>query len=286
MHDGQVCARGERVGGLYQLVRKHIQTTVQAVLTNRHCHAENCMHLLHRRLGHPSYPMLEKTLACTKRMTVNKCACFLDCSVCKSEKCRAVPVAKQSTQITSAPFQLCAVDLISPLPPSHGGARYDLLIVDHFSRFLYCYPLKSKDKMFRALTNWVKMVEWQFQPVKVAAIQTDRGGEFCSARLEAWLTNRGIRHCLMDAANPSQNGLVERQCQKLQTVARCLLWDSGLSWKYWAEVFNTACYTINRLWQSPIAMTPYPKNYGEMPAINHMKTLGSPAWLFVPSKQR
>lgn len=149
--------------------------------------------------------------------------------------------------MTSAPFQLCALDLIGPIPHSQGVAQFALMIVYHYTRFMFCYPLKSKDQTYQALTNWVKYVERRFQPFKVSAIQTDWGSGFCSVRLTKWFENQGIRHRLIDPATPAQNGLAERQCQKLQTVARCLLRDSGLSMKYWAEAYNMACYLINRL---------------------------------------
>lgn len=155
---------------------------MQTILRNVNEHGDNCAHMLHQRLGHPSFSVVAKTVACSEGLKINSCSCYLDCSVCKREKSRAAPVAKRSDRITNRPFELCVADLVGPMPPSLRGARYALMIVDHYMRFTFCFPLKSKDLTYRALTNWVKFVERCFAPYKLSMLQTDRGGEFCSAQ--------------------------------------------------------------------------------------------------------
>lgn len=259
---------------------------MQTVLKNVKEHADNCIHLLHRRLGHPSFSIVAKRVACSEGLKINSCSCYFDCSVCKREKSRAAPVAKHSDRVTNRPFELCAADLVGPMPPSHGGDWYALMVVDYYTRFTFCFPLTSKNQTCPALTNWIKFVERRFAPYKLSMLQTDRGGEFCSARLTNWLQNKGIHHRLVNVATPSENGLIECKNQQVQTISRCLLRDSGLSKKYWAESFRTSVYLMNRLWNSAINMTPLQKLHNKRPCLKYLWLFGCNAWCHLPAKLR
>lgn len=112
----------------------------------------------------------------------------------------------------------------------------------------------------------------------------DRGVKFCSAQLTKWLQNKGIHHCLVNMATPSENGLIERKNQQIQTISHCLLRDSGLSKKYWAESFRTAVHLMNRLWNSAIDTTPFQKMHNRRPCLKFLCLFGCKAWSHVPAK--
>ena len=46
---------------------------------------------------------------------------------------------------------------------------------------------------------------------------------------------------------PQQNNVVERMNKTLMEKARSMLNDVGLSYDYWAEAIDIACYLVNRL---------------------------------------
>lgn len=56
-------------------------------------------------------------------------------------------MAKRSDRVTIQPFELCAADLVGPMPPSHGGARYALVIVDQDLHFVSLSSQKTKPVM-------------------------------------------------------------------------------------------------------------------------------------------
>lgn len=99
---------------------------------------------MHHRLGYRSYAVLWKMLEYVQNLKVNCCSCYLDCVVCKIEKSCSAPVAKASDRVTTIPFQLCAADLIGPLPHSYGHARFALVIIDHCTRFTFCPQALSR----------------------------------------------------------------------------------------------------------------------------------------------
>ena len=37
--------------------------------------------------------------------------------------------------VPAAPFELCAMDIVGPLPETVNGNKYILVFVDHFSKF-------------------------------------------------------------------------------------------------------------------------------------------------------
>ncbi|MCP4119584.1 MAG: hypothetical protein GY737_30120, partial [Desulfobacteraceae bacterium] len=56
------------------------------------------------------------------------------------------------------PFDLLAVDVVGPLPPSVGGYRYLLTVLDHYSRYIQVYPMATVGALETALTlleNWI-----------------------------------------------------------------------------------------------------------------------------------
>lgn len=54
-----------------------------------------CIYLLHRRLGHASFSIINKTLALLGKEKVEGCNLYLDCDVCKQCKSKVHSLAKK-----------------------------------------------------------------------------------------------------------------------------------------------------------------------------------------------
>ena len=77
---------------------------------------------------------------------------------------------------------------------------------------------------------------------------------------------------------PEQNGVVERKNRTLQEMARVMLNSKKLTKKLWAEVINTACYTINCVFLRPgTNKTPYEIWKGRKPNVNYFHVF----WVFM-----
>ena len=82
-------------------------------------------------------------LSARKVTTIDKCE---TCIFGKSVK---VKFPKKAIHSTKAPLEYIHSDLRGPSQTlSHGGARYFLSIIDDYSRMVWVYVLKSKDKTF------------------------------------------------------------------------------------------------------------------------------------------
>lgn len=75
--------------------------------------------------------------------------------------------------------------------------------------------------------------------------------------------------------NPEQNGIAERKNRSLLDTACCLLLQSGLPSRFWAEAVNTANYIRNRCpTKSLEGKTPYEVWNGEVPDVSHLREFG------------
>ncbi|XP_060549059.1 uncharacterized protein LOC132712237 [Pantherophis guttatus] len=76
---------------------------------------DNCAHLLHRKLGHASFPVIQKMANCTEGAIIKNCENYLECSVCKCSKLKVKPRPKKSLRAANQIFDLVHMDLCSPV---------------------------------------------------------------------------------------------------------------------------------------------------------------------------
>ncbi|KAK9184519.1 hypothetical protein WN943_024869 [Citrus x changshan-huyou] len=164
---------------------------------------------------------------------------------------------------------------------SLGGARYFLSLFDDFSRMIWVFSLKSKDKVFDQFKNWKTLIETQTNR-KVRRLRTDNGLEFCNKDFDDFYTKHGmVRHKTV-RHTPQQNGLAQRMNRTLIDKVRCMLIHSKLPMSLWAEALDTACYIVNRSPSSGINFrTPYELWSGKPADYSHLRIFGCPAYAHV-----
>ena len=129
-----------------------------------------------------------------------------------------------SFQPPDSRFQHIHIDLVGPLPPSHGNS-YLLTVVDRFTRWPEAIPLPTMDAVTVArhlVSGWIA----RFGVPEL--ITTDRGSQFESrlwAELSKLLGTSRIRTC---AYHPEANGMVERFHRQLKSALRTD--DDTASW--------------------------------------------------------
>ena len=146
--------------------------------------------------------------------------------------------------------------------------------------------LKNKSEVFDYFKQWRIMVENKFD-LKIKTFRTDGGGEFCGNDFEAYLKDHGIVHQKTIPKTPEQNGISERMNRTLVEMLRCMLDDSKLPKKFWAEALNTAVYLRNRSPTKSIDnKTPYEKLFGCKPNVKNFKIFGCTAYCHIPKDER
>lgn len=138
------------------------------------------------------------------------------------------------------PRELFQLDLM--FMTEDAGYKYILCVIDAFSRYAWCYALKSK-------TNITKYLEKLFAKEKPIAIGTDSGTEFVNNQMKAFLAKEGVLHKIGMVRNSTSQAIVERFNGTLRRGL--MLFD------HWSRALKPVVDDYNDTYHSTIKMTPY-----------------------------
>ncbi|KAL2932969.1 Retrovirus-related Pol polyprotein from transposon TNT 1-94 [Bienertia sinuspersici] len=234
-------------------------------------HVKPDLHVIHARLGHPSFNT-------TKHMTVpfigNKTNCDFSCEACVLGKHHKFPYPVSSSHAV-APFTLIHVDLRGKYSrPTISGAVYFLTILDDHTRNTRTYLLQDKTQVYATIAAFLEYVSTQFN-TNVMVIRSDNGTEIIQEQCRLLFALKGIIHQRSLPGNPQQNGRVERKHKHLLEIARTLRIHAGLPYNFWGDCLLAATYLINLLptsvlnWKSPFEML-----FDKPPNYDHLKVIG------------
>lgn len=240
--------------------------------------------LWHRRLGH----------ICNENLRNVKLACYgINCEVNSKEQCVTCVEGKQSRKSfkdigdrASSLLQVVHSDVLGPFKEkSFSGNCYLLTFVDDYSRKTFVFPIKRKSEVFEKFVDFKNTVENQCSN-KIKILRTDNGTEYVNNRFSKFLRKHGIVHQKTCPYTPEQNGVAERMNRTIVERMRCMLFDSGLNEKYWAEAAVTATYLINHVPCRRSKHTPEEVWSNKKPTLKHLRVFGCKAMVHVPKQKR
>ena len=194
----------------------------------------------HHILGHPNNHIMKhlSSLHKIKQCINNPC---ISCSISKSHK---LPFTS-STIKSTRPLEIIYSDVWGPAPiRSLDGYLYYLIFVDHYSKYIWLYPMKFKSDVSLLFPQFQKLVEKYFN-LPIVALYSDNGGEYI--KLKSFLSSNGISHYTTPPHTPELNSTAERRHRHLAETARALLHHANLPSQFWSFAFTMAAYLINRL---------------------------------------
>ncbi|UYV77486.1 hypothetical protein LAZ67_15001230 [Cordylochernes scorpioides] len=153
------------------------------------------------------------------------------------------------------------------------GMKENLLSVN---RYTTLFLLKNKNEVFNKLKDYSAFVQNKFK-TKIKTLRSDNGGEYQSTSMQEFLS---ICHQTSTPYCPQQNGVAERKNRSLVEMAKTMLNESGLDFKYWGEAILTANYLQNRLPTRKLTKTPYELWNSITPNLNHLRIFGSKAYVY------
>ncbi|KAJ0544914.1 putative RNA-directed DNA polymerase [Helianthus annuus] len=254
--------------GLYSIRLPQLKTLPKVAFTAVKASSD----VWHQRLGHPHAQVFNSIVSYCSLPVSNKLSKHL-CSSCQMGKSSKLHLP-DSTFRSHHILDLIYCDVWGPTPsPSLDGHRYFLLCVDHYTRYMWLYPLSQKSDVYAILTNFVTMVERQFN-TKLKCIQSDWGGEF--RPLASFCRNLGIIHRRSCPHTSEQNGFVERRHRHVVETGLSLMAHSHLPRRFWHFAFETAVYLINRL-PSRVSSNKslFEHTYGRKPDYSFLRVFGS-----------
>jgi hypothetical protein len=112
----------------------------------------------------------------------------------KARKQVGLPHPPKSIVTTSSPLELIHMDLFRPVAyVSIGGNKYDLVIVDDYSRFTWVFIVCDKSEVQGKVKTFIRRAQREFGlPIK--KVRCDNGTDFRNTNVEELLDEEAIKH--------------------------------------------------------------------------------------------
>ena len=180
----------------------------------------------------------------------------------------------ESNRIISSTFELIHSDVWTSPVPSISGIRYYVLCFDHFSHFVWVYPLRNKFEVFSKFTHFTSYVKTQFKST-IRSFQCDNGGEYNNAQLHNYFSSNGVEVRFSCPHTSQQNGRSKRMIRTINNTIRTLLFQARISPIYRVEALHTTAHLLNILPSSSIDnQIPFKKLFNKKPSYDHLCTFG------------
>ncbi|KAG7533403.1 Reverse transcriptase RNA-dependent DNA polymerase [Arabidopsis thaliana x Arabidopsis arenosa] len=216
----------------------------------------------HLRLGHPSLPILNTVVSQFSLPLSNsqqkQWSCF-DCLINKSHKLPFYSNTITSTQ----PLENLYTDVWSSPIISTDNFKYYLVIVDHFTRYTWLYPLKQKSQVKEVFVAFKALVENRFQ-CKIRTLYSDNGGEFVALR--SFLATHGISHLTTPPHMPEHNGISERKHRHIVETGVTLLSHASIPK---ISYYIAPCAVLHQQVQPPPPLPPTSPMVPSPPSHQH-----------------
>jgi len=153
------------------------------------------------------------------------------------------------------------------------------MFVNHFTRYIWLYPMKRKSDVQIIFPKFKTLVE-NFHKQQIKILYTDNGGEYIG--LLPFLSNHGISHHTTPPHTPEHNGNSERRNRHIAETGLTLLYHLGIPLTSWPNAMTIAAYLINRL-PTPILkyQSPYFKLHNISLDYHRLKCFGCLCFLWI-----
>lgn len=278
--DGRKIASGTRVGSQYILDSVGLETA--AVASDEGRWMEN----IHQKFGHIHVRGLRGLHHVVRDLSTPIPVDQLSsvCEICILAKQPKI-INRQSSEKAGEPLERVFGDYWGPYSiPTLFGERGFYSLTDQKTRKVWVFLVKDRKDFREKLLIWKRTTELE-SGQKLKTLRLDNAGEFRSIEKELQ-DEFGIQIEWTTTYTPEQNGVSERANRTLVSLARAMLIDSRLPYKFWGEAVKTACYLRNRTPSGPGGLTPEEAFTGKRPGIRHIIPWGCLAFHQVPSEKR
>lgn len=173
------------------------------------------------------------------------------CHLCMATKIYTRPTrGPEYYDFSNESGKVVSLDLYGPLPKSHDGNVYVIMIMDKFSKYTKMYPIKNQ----KLKTLEEVLEKWYFPDVGRVPekILTDCGGQFITNRWREFAQRMGFGIKRTSPYNPQSNP-VERVMRELGRALRAYACDNH---RRWDDVLSTVEQVLNATDHSSTIVTP------------------------------
>nr|GEV21273.1 retrovirus-related Pol polyprotein from transposon TNT 1-94 [Tanacetum cinerariifolium] len=221
--DGVELIKGSRGSNLYTISVEDMMKSYPICLLSKA--SKNKSWLWHRRLNHLNFgtinDLARKDLVHgLPRLKFKKDHLCSACQLGKSKKHTHKPKTENINLevLNTLHMDLCGLMRVQII----NGKKYILVIVDHYSRFIWVKFLRSKDETPEVIIKFIHQIQVDLNKT-VRYVRTDNGIEFVNHTLTEYYERIGIFHQKIVPRTPQQKGVVERRNRTLVKAARTML---------------------------------------------------------------
>ena len=153
------------------------------------------------------------------------------CSQCHTcMKTKRLPInlkAPLQQQISGAPFERVAVDLMGPFERTKNDNLYIAVFQDYFTKWVIAEPLKDKTAMGVADLFYTKWIALYGCPL---VLHSDRGGEFKAEIISRLCDVLRVTKTYTSPYRPESDGMLERSNRTLQAMLRAFVNEARDDW--------------------------------------------------------
>ncbi|GJU90375.1 reverse transcriptase domain-containing protein [Tanacetum coccineum] len=123
-----------------------------------------------------------------------------------------LPKTHMTSIMAPWPFYQWGMDILGPLTPARGGAKFVIVAIDYFTKWIEAKPLikiTGKEVIRFVMDNII----CRFGLPRI--IVTDNGAQLVNEPFKGWCTRFKIQQMNTSVAHPQANGLVERANRSL-----------------------------------------------------------------------
>jgi len=272
---------GHRSGNIYLLSEKvaelGVATAAASALT------------WHQRFSHAAGGTLAAVPAAVTGMDVTavelRRLATATCEPCIRGKMTWLPFQESET-VVDEPLDLFHADVNGPMPiPTSSGDRFEVVMVDHKSKYKVVVTVKSKGEATNVVMNVINRLETQLGR-KAKVVRRDGGKDYTRNKFDKWRSDKGIVVQTTTRYTPEKNGVAERYNRTLGERVTAVLADSNLRRKWLGEAALAVTYVANRTPSRGETKTPHELFFGKKPDVGHLLAFGCRVWAHVPHQFR
>ncbi|GJR72386.1 ribonuclease H-like domain-containing protein [Tanacetum coccineum] len=261
----KILLRCDSTGDLYPVTQQHPLQTPVVLLSFSST-------TWHKRLSHPGDDVLRR-LESNNSISCHKSKLSTLCHPCQLGKHVKLPFYSSESSVKFV-FEIIHSDIWTSPVPSESGIKYYDIFLDHFSHFVWVYPLHKKSDLFDNFVAFHAYVNKQFN-VDIKALQCDHGGEYDNTRFHDLFRQNGIQFWFSSPRTSQQNGKSERMLRTINNLIRTLHFQAHIPPSYWVEALNMAAHLLNILPSTAINNEiPFTKLYNQTPTYEHLRVFG------------
>ena len=192
---------------------------------------------------HPPLHIFSKFLSVLNISFSKEHLCSFSCNSCNINKSHKLPFAKSSITSSSSLNIIFSNVWTSPVS-SFDGFHYNVIFVDHYTKYIWFYPLRRKSDVHSTFVTFKQLVENYFTTT-IKTLYTNNGGEFLA--LWPFLATHGVTHLTTPPYTLEHNGYSKRQHWHIVETGLTLLHQASIPLNFCLYAFATTTDLINRM---------------------------------------